>query len=279
VKKIAPELKFVDTHPKPDTQRDTLTPDISIYTIDNQPRGDAKTDFSKMDLFVELKSAARSDPFDDPPPHSKAGEFCFFEKDTNDARQTRGQLASYAAALTGSQFRVHNFCVLVCGTYARFILWDRVGAIVTQRFDYIKKPRFLAGFFWRYNSLDRLQKGYDTSVSDLPATPEDIRSIDTEDLKRLKADNPVYREFHILMVPDRDNPNVEKRFVVSFPPNYTACSPFGRATRPMLAFDMETSKIVFLKDYWRTDAEGTEKEGNIYALLEAKKVPNIWKGE
>jgi len=38
----------------------------------------------------------------------------------------------------------------------------------------------------------------------------------------------------------------------------------------MLAFNMETREIVFLKDYY-----GMEKEGEIYALLEAKGVPNI----
>jgi hypothetical protein len=43
----------------------------------------------------------------------------------------------------------------------------------------------------------------------------------------------------------------------------------------MLAFDMETRGIVFLKDYWRVDVDGIEKEGDIYALLESNCVPNI----
>jgi hypothetical protein len=43
----------------------------------------------------------------------------------------------------------------------------------------------------------------------------------------------------------------------------------------MLAFDMETREIVFLKDYWRADVDGMEKEGEIYALLESHRVPNI----
>ena len=77
------------------------------------------------------------------------------------------------------------------------------------------------------------------------------------------------------MVPDRDDPKVETPFIISFPPKYTARSPFGRATRPMLAFNMETGEVVFLKDYWRADVDGMEKEGEIYALLESKRVPNI----
>jgi len=77
------------------------------------------------------------------------------------------------------------------------------------------------------------------------------------------------------MVPARDDPKVETPFIISFPPKYTARSPFGRATRPMLAFNMETREIVFLKDYWRANVDGMEKEGDIYALLESKRVPNI----
>jgi hypothetical protein len=91
----------------------------------------------------------------------------------------------------------------------------------------------------------------------------------------LRDENPAHREFHIIVVPDRDNPEVETLFIISFPPKYTARSPFGHATRPMLAFNMETRDIVFLKDYWRADVDGMEKEGEIYALLEAKGVLNI----
>jgi hypothetical protein len=43
----------------------------------------------------------------------------------------------------------------------------------------------------------------------------------------------------------------------------------------MLAFNMETKEIVFLKDYWRADVGGMKKEGEIYVLLESKGVPDI----
>jgi hypothetical protein len=79
----------------------------------------------------------------------------------------------------------------------------------------------------------------------------------------------------MILVPECDEPEVEKGFVVSFPPNYMARSPFGRATLPMLAFGMEAEKIVFSKDYWRADVDGMEKEGRTYVLLELNCVPNI----
>jgi hypothetical protein len=43
----------------------------------------------------------------------------------------------------------------------------------------------------------------------------------------------------------------------------------------MLAFNMETRDVIFVKDYWRADVDGMEKEGEIYALPESKGVPNI----
>ena len=60
------KLVLVDTHAIGDVQRDNLAPDISVYAVDNVPDTDAKTDFSRMKLFVELKFAEISNPFRDP---------------------------------------------------------------------------------------------------------------------------------------------------------------------------------------------------------------------
>ena len=267
------KLILVDTHANPDAQRDNLAPDISVYADDNLPDADAKTDFSKMELFVELMFAETSDPFRDPKdPLQPRAENFRFENDSDVSQLNRGQLCSYAAAHTGSQFRIHTFTLSICGRSARFIRWDRGGATVTRSFDYIKQPHILADFFWRYAHLNPSQRGYDTSVS--PASPEDLQQIQHVE-KHLRDENPAHREFRIITVPDRDVPKVETSLIISFPPKYTARSPFGRATRPMLAFNTETKEIVFLKDYWRADVDGMEKEGEIYALLESKDVPNI----
>jgi len=156
---------LVDTHANPDAQRDNLAPDISVYAVDNVP-DDAKTDFSKMDLFVEFKFAETSDSFRDPkdPLQPQAKNFRF-EDDSDVSRFNCGQLCSYAAAHAGSQFRVHTFTLSICGRSARFIRWDRAGATVTRSFDYVKEPHILANFFWRYAHLNHSHRGYDTSVS------------------------------------------------------------------------------------------------------------------
>jgi hypothetical protein len=69
----------LDTHSNPDPQRDNLTPDISVYADGDVPDTDAKTDFSKMKLFIELKCVETSNPFRDPkdPLQPPAENLCF----------------------------------------------------------------------------------------------------------------------------------------------------------------------------------------------------------
>jgi hypothetical protein len=69
----------------------------------------------------------------------------------------------------------------------RFIRWDRDGAAITRRFNYIKHPGILAQFFWRYAYLDHPQRGYDTSV--LPASPVNLQRIQHVK-KSLRDENP-----------------------------------------------------------------------------------------
>jgi hypothetical protein len=108
---------------------------------------------------------------------------------------------------------LHTFTLFICGRSARFIRWDRSGATVPRSFDYIKEPYILAHFFWRYAYLNHSQRGYDTSVS--PASPEDLQQIQHVE-KRLRYENPAHREFRIITVSDRDNPEVETRLLYHF---------------------------------------------------------------
>ena len=94
------KLVLVDTHAIPDAQRDNLAPDISIYAADNVPDANTKTDFSKMELFVEFKFAETSDPFRDP--LQPRAENFRFENDSDVSQLNRGQLCSYAAAHTST---------------------------------------------------------------------------------------------------------------------------------------------------------------------------------
>ena len=80
-----------------------------------------------------------------------------------------------------------------------------------------------------------------------------------------------------MAINDRNNPAIQKSFLILYPQDFTVHSPFGRATRGMRGCDLDlersTSKMVYIKDYWRP--EGGEKEGEIYWSLEEKNVPSI----
>ena len=141
---FAPNLKFTDTHANPDTECDKLTPDVGVYPTNDQPQDDAKTDFSKMHLFVEFKITVTFDPSNDPedPLKPKEGDFCF-ENDSDNARLFRGQLASYATAHAGCQFSVHIFCVLVCGSMQGLFVGTVMERPLPSASTISKSPNFL----------------------------------------------------------------------------------------------------------------------------------------
>jgi hypothetical protein len=85
--------------------------------------------------------------------------------------------------------------------------------------------------------------------------------------------NERHRDFLVMRIPDRNNASEISGFLLSFPPKYTSRSPFGRATRPMVANDLQESRLVFVKDYWRPVT--SDKEGDIYSILVEHKVPHI----
>jgi hypothetical protein len=140
VKTFTDKLVLVDRHTNPDPQWDNLAPDISVYADGDVPDADTNTDFSKIDLFIELKLVETSDPFRDPkdPLRPQAEEFRF-ENDSGVSRLNCGQICSYAAAHTGSQFRVHTFTLSICGQSTRFIRVGIMPARLLPRASIISK--------------------------------------------------------------------------------------------------------------------------------------------
>ncbi|KAF8801967.1 hypothetical protein BYT27DRAFT_7046541, partial [Phlegmacium glaucopus] len=124
-----------------------LNPDISTYWNDDLK---AHTDFSHQQTHQEFKYKEEEDiTLDDAdiptPPASSS-----VETDTESGIHTRGQIAAYAGVGLSMSFRNHFFSMLIIGRYARFIRWDRRGAIVTRRFDYTKHPLQIFNFYLRY---------------------------------------------------------------------------------------------------------------------------------
>ncbi|RXW12293.1 hypothetical protein EST38_g13563 [Candolleomyces aberdarensis] len=216
-----------------------------------------------------------------------------FERDTNAACATRGQLATYTAAQSGAQFRTHSFSLFIFGPCARLIRWDRSCALVSERFEYGKSPNnYLADFLHRYSLLDDKGRGKDPTLSGSPSSagsqaggkvapvaPGECPPGMEEELHSSNALNPKKgprkTELRRILIPDRDNPEAVHPHIISYPLPFVARSPFGRATRPFLAYNPATDRIVFVKDYWRSTTLGISKEGDIYKKLKDNNVRHV----
>ncbi|KAI9567162.1 hypothetical protein HD554DRAFT_2329373 [Boletus coccyginus] len=158
-----PHLQAVNTNSKGDTANNLkLKMDISIY---NRVEGVAppdRTDFSRMELWVEFKAKNDGAPFQDPHDSTEkerllAIENGSFTPDTAEGNQARGQLAHYAGAQHSLQFRHFSFSIAIQGDHARFLRWDPSATVVTAAFNYRTHSRLMAEFLWR-------ERGHDVSI-------------------------------------------------------------------------------------------------------------------
>ncbi|KAH7884228.1 hypothetical protein F5I97DRAFT_1957019 [Phlebopus sp. FC_14] len=272
---FAPSMEFVDTHNySSDVGGMALKPDVSIYATDNRP-AKVTPDFSKMESWIEFKATASDDPFVDydvdalPEGDETREDFqeeFSFENDTVMAKQIRGQLTAYGLAHLGSQFRNFAFSVLIMGTHARFMRWERAGVVVTRRFNYIENPGLLAGFFWRFSHLSAQERGTDESVEAADSLPPAEEKHILQALG-LNDGTPLFK----YKVPDGE---AGRSFFGPRPP----CPPYsliGRSTRALPVYDLEKKKCVYLKDTWRIDASEIKPEGEVYEMLHNAQVPHI----
>ena len=224
-------------------------------------------------MFVEFKRGATSDPFhsDDQLP---------FEKLFETTCAVRGQIVLYSTRLQTYQFRTWAFSVGIFGNVARLFRWDRAGAIVSEPISYCEDGnRDLAEFFYRFDLMDRAQRGWDPTVFD--ATPEEAAAFDraiktvvgegkNSLLKSLldsvgnKDDYPRRR----VEIPTSDDDDGRVVSYVVGRSIANARSPTGRATRGFVAMSKDTGRLVFLKDSWRPDIQGMMGEAHWFGKLE-----------
>lgn len=152
--------------------------DMSLFDKDCAPEDSTEpTNYAAIELSAECKPDPEADdPFDDSEPNYQA---------TSEKRRGNfGQITSYAALVFAKQQRTHLFSVVFLGNMARIVRWDRGGAIVTKKFNYVEEPEKLAKFFWHFVRLSDAQRGHDTSVTRVLTTSADYR------LMQDRAENP-----------------------------------------------------------------------------------------
>ncbi|KAI0791329.1 hypothetical protein C8Q75DRAFT_732431 [Abortiporus biennis] len=228
----------------------------------------ARTSFSGSVSFIQVRYNTADFPFGITPkgdliPTNKGGE------------KTREQLTEYAAEIFRRQHRNFVFSVSISRRHARFMRWDRQGAIVSESFNYVSEPRKLHQFFYKLDQMTDVELGYDSSVS--VASPHEaslMRShVPTNNYhlellqKATKGSEIIYK------VPVQDG-NTTRDFLVGRT-LYSSPSIIGRGSKVFVAYDMKDHRLVLLKDVWRVLSSCLHPEHEVYAKLKASNVKHI----
>jgi len=150
----------------------------------------------------------------------------------------------------------------------RLIRADRTGVIVSRAFNFRTEGKVFAEFLWRFSRLTRAGRGFDESV--LPASDSQA-ALAKEKLNSWKPPHPYRRPVVVIKVPDGDS----EREVLAWGALSEPESLTGRATRGYPVYDLIDKKIRFLKDTWRSEAEGMLKEIEVLKELDKAGVHNI----
>ncbi|KIM76441.1 hypothetical protein PILCRDRAFT_77847 [Piloderma croceum F 1598] len=265
-KLFAPSLEFVNSSTFTDCSRQTdfafdIKPDVCVYPNESGHRG--PTDIVHANLTIKFKWHSGDDPFCLPYSIGEGDNMkTSFLHDTKGGTNTAGQITAYVAAQLGAQFRTCTYSVLIVKSIARLIQWDRTGTVVSEPIAYNQEPA-LVEFFRRYHKAPQELRGVDTTVTE-PTAGE----------KRLARKCLGIDDTTVLLKMAVQTPNSQRWYVIRAPManHYT---PPGRATRGFEAYDIERRRKVFVKDTWRVDLAGIEKEGDTYQLLWAAQVRNL----
>jgi len=229
-----------------------------------------------MEMHVEIKRSRDSDPFWDGGTNHTAADEEVHEHDDN---SPWSQLISYAASQFNCQQRLFLLSLGIFGDTARFFRWDRVGVVASEAFGYKKKPELLTEFLHRFSQPGAAERGYDPTA--VPATKQE-EDLLRESLRKSTHLHPnielVLRDgdFPIWKLVVRNHGSDERKcsFLVGRPPFFSNAIT-GRCTRGYVAFSLDESRLMFMKDTWRVDNDEIEPEWKTYQILDEHKVTNI----
>ncbi|KAH8998184.1 hypothetical protein EDB92DRAFT_1337114 [Lactarius akahatsu] len=278
---LCPNLRFINT-----TSRiaANLKPDIAIYsgTDRNDPgthSGSQRSlDWTAVDLWIENKNE-KDDVFRDLEEMAREARAKSDLKShirwTKGAYRVSGQLIAYTSAIHRSQFRVFSFSVVLFGNTGRLLRWDRSGIIYTEPFNWSTQPDTLFEFLWRLNFLSDVKRGYDTTVT---SVADDEAEAALSKLRTYQGlENVAKADLHKFLVRDDHTLDGQIKYFIAPSAVWDSESLFGRSTFGYIAYDPETTNLVYLKDFWRTDCDGIQKEGDVYRELHDAQVPHIAK--
>jgi len=261
-------------NPDPDSEKErSWKPDLSTYKKDDVPpfkedEGTSPTDFSRIMLPWEFKSV---DLFADPSPTATAEKRLEhnFLRGIECGTINRGQVMAVLTELCKRQHRTHGFLLLICDPIFRILRVDRSGIIVTEAINFRDQSQTFAEFLYRFSEATDTQRGLDPTVR-LATSEERSKS-----RHALTPWFPKDKNSWDVVTIEVHNKGSEVRRVVACGALTVPDSPTGRATRAYAVYDLEDDVVRFLKDTWRADVEGMEKESDILAYLNEKGVENV----
>ncbi|KAH8115736.1 hypothetical protein DFH11DRAFT_1301848 [Phellopilus nigrolimitatus] len=297
-KKRCPSLIFADTSAQP---KESMKPEICAYeetslrALKQEKKQRIPAHLGFAELFIDVQKSKDRDPFQDPPRNSNLprSEHNFFVEHKSKQERARverrlGRIVAYAAEVCARQHRMFYFSVLITGTRARLVRWDRAGAIVTNSFDYRRTPKAFCTFLWRFGLANPAQRGYDPTVTVASKVEEKLfeeaitahvalqLNISGEELK--KAVSQHYQQDRVAKVDVVGEDNLglpgTRQYLVSRPV-MSPSSVTSRSTRGYWAVNVGSLEMAFLKDVWRIDTVKLEKEGKILQRLNRNGVRNI----
>ncbi|KAI0947737.1 hypothetical protein AcW1_009421 [Taiwanofungus camphoratus] len=286
---MCPGFQFVLTPDKPDEGDVSLQKvDAGLYVNADAPN-DSRPHWASQRMWVEWKrEREKYDPFDDIRPE--------FEATSLERQKARGQIISYAAKIFAHQHRKYLFTIMILRDYARILFWDRSGVAVTEKFNYRQQPWKLGEFLWRFAHLSAEQQGYDPTATAIVEGTEEYELMNRMARQKLESSDYIREYFQNSLdgewtrwklkieedvqedMPESSTTTASakrSRYFLVGKPHFLASGVAGRGTRGYVAIDLETKKFVFLKDAWRVNLPGIDKEGNVVRLLNEKEVKNI----
>lgn len=285
---LCPGYKFVLAQNKPD--KDDITKqkvDACVFAEEEAP-GDDRPHWAKQRMWVEWKRENEvDDPLDDKSPN--------FEATSLRRQENRGQIISYAAKVFESQHRMFLFTIMILRDHARIFRWDRSGAVVTEKFDYRKYPRYLGEFLRRFSLLSPEQQGIDPTAFIVEKGTDEYDLMTYMAKKQLAMSDYIRQYFKTSLDGEctRWKLSVEEdmqetsdscqkttkrkriRYFLVGDPHFKAPGMAGRGTRGYVAIDCESKEFVYLKDTWRVNHTGIQKEGDVVRHLNDKSVENV----
>ncbi|RDX44295.1 hypothetical protein OH76DRAFT_1421484 [Lentinus brumalis] len=273
------------TGPNDEAGRNFLRPDLGIYPRTQPARisspdvhTDARVAWFSVEVVMEVKWETRAFPF-----ASRHTPRSPFLPSGRERCLSRGQLVEYATEVFNRQHRQSVFVVVFVQDCARFLRFDRSGAVVSEEFDYLAHPEIIASFLYRLSKMSPAQRGYDPSATRASADEEAIfkslaakypeGSATQHGLCKAASEAwPVYKlTFDAPFSPDgkaltRGTPQSRRQILVGRPSSVST-SLTGRGTRTFVAYDLTGDRVVFIKDTWRVVCPGTRSELETYLHL------------